>query len=149
MLLVDVAQFDGFAHFKLAAIGLFESHDEAEERGLAGAVGSNHTDNAVGGQHEVEVGEKHFVAEGFLHVLRFDDLIAQTRSVGNVDFEVLLLFLLVFVEQAVVAVEAGFSLGLAGFWSHPYPFQLAFEGLATLRGHLFFLFHALGLLFEP
>ena len=91
VLLVDVAEFDGFAEFKRSVVGRVESHDEAEQRGLTGTVGTDHADDAVRGQHEVEVGEQHLFAEGFLHMLGFNHLVAETRTVGNVNFEVLFL----------------------------------------------------------
>ena len=98
MLLVHVGQFHRFAARKGAVVGLVEAHDEAEQGGFAHAVRTNDADDAGGRQGEVEVGVEHLVAERLGHVLGLDNLVAQARAVGDEDFEVLLLFLLILVE---------------------------------------------------
>ena len=79
----------------------------------------------------------------------FDDLVAQARAVGDEYFELFLAFLLLLVQHLVVGVQTSFTLGLASLGGHAHPFQLALQGFASLRCYLFFLLHALGLLFQP
>lgn len=63
MLLVDIGQLHGFTAFKGTAIGLIESHNEAEEGGFTNTVGADYTDDTCGRQREVEVGVEHFLAK--------------------------------------------------------------------------------------
>ena len=82
-------------------------------------------------------------------MLGLDHFIAEARTIGNVDFQVLLLLFLVFVEEFVVRVQTRFSLGLTCFRSHAHPLEFALQCLATLGGHFLFLLHALRFLLEP
>ena len=132
VLLVDIAESDRLANVELPGIGLFQAHDESEERRLTRSVRTNNAHNAVGRQHKVEVAEEHLLAKSLCHMLRFNHLVAQTRSVGNEYFELLLLLFLLFVEHRLVAVQTGLSLGVARLRSHAHPFQFAFERLAAL-----------------
>ena len=147
--LVDVADADGLADGKLAAVDRFLAHDHAEEGGLTGAVGADDAHNAVGRKHEVEVVEKESVAESLGYVLRLDHLVAEARAVGDEDFELRLALLLILVEEGFVRVQTGLTLGLTRLGGHANPLQLALERLATFAGLLLFLGHALGLLVEP
>ena len=149
MLLVDIDGFDRLTDFKRAAIGLLQAHDEAEKCCLAGTVGADDTHNAVGRQHEVQVIKQQLVAEGFGHVLGFDDLVAQAGAVGDEDFEFLFLFLDSLVQQFVVTVKTCLSLGLAGLGRHTHPFELTLQGLLALALGFLLLGQALGLLFQP
>ena len=103
MVLVDVGNLHRLAHFKGTLVGVFQSHDEFEEGSFSGTVRTDHADNAVRRQHEVEVVKQHLVAERLRHVLSLDNLVSEARTVGDEDFEFLLAFLLVLVEQSVVA----------------------------------------------
>ena len=100
-------------------------------------------------QHEVQVVEKQFVAISLGHMLGFDNLVSQTRTVRNKDFQLFFLLLHIFVQEFVVRIQTSLTLGLTSLWSHANPFKLAFESLATLAGCLFLLSHALGLLVKP
>jgi len=102
VLLVYVGQFHGLAHLECAAVGLLEAHDEAEEGGLACAVRADNAHDAVGRKHEVEVGKEHLLAESLAHMQGLDDLVAQSRTVGDEYFEFLLALLLLLVEHLVV-----------------------------------------------
>ena len=82
-------------------------------------------------------------------MLGFDDLVAKTWTIGNEDFEFLLLLLLLLVEHSVVGVQTSLSLCLTSLRCHSHPFQLSFECLATFGSSLLFLSHTLGLLVEP
>ena len=147
--LVDVADADGLADGKLAAVDRFLTHDHAEEGGLTGAVGADDAHDAVGRKHEVEVVEKKSVAESLGYVLRLDHLVAKARAVGDEDFELRLALLLILVEEGFVRVQTGLTLGLTRLGGHANPLQLALKCLATFAGLLLLLRHALGLLVEP
>ena len=58
MLLIDIGEFHRLAHRERAGIGLFQAHNESEQGGLTGTVRANNSHDAVGRQHEVEVGEQ-------------------------------------------------------------------------------------------
>ena len=149
MLLVDIDRLDRLTNLKYAAVGLLQSHNQAEKGGLAGAVGADDAHDAVGRQHEVQVVKQQLVAQGFGHMLGLDDLVAQTWTVGDEDFEFLLFLLDRLVQQFVVAVQARLSLGLAGLGGHAHPFQLALQGLLALALGFLLLGEALGLLLQP
>ena len=82
-------------------------------------------------------------------MLGFDHLVAETRTVGDVDFEVLFLLLLVFVEEFVVRVQTRLTFGLTCLRCHAHPLEFSLQSLATLGSHFFFLLHALRLLLKP
>ena len=82
-------------------------------------------------------------------MLRLNHLVAQTRAVGNIDFELLLALLLLLVEHLFIRVQAGFALCLPSLGSHAHPLQLPLQGLATLRCGLLLLLHAGGFLLQP
>ena len=149
MLLVHVGHLDGFAHLKLARIGLLQAHNQAEQGGLTGAVWTDNAHDAVRRQHEVEVIEEQFLAKGFGYMLRLNHLVAQARAVGNEDFQLLLLLLHILVEQLVVRVQTGLSFGLTSLGGHAHPLQLALQRLTALAGRLLLHLHTLGLLFQP
>ena len=82
-------------------------------------------------------------------MLRLDDLVAQARTVGDEDLELLLLLLLLLAEHLLVGVETGLALGLTSLRGHAHPLQLALQRAAALRGRFLLLRHALRLLVEP
>ena len=131
MLLVNISQFYRFAYFKVAAIGLFQSHDEPKQGGLARTIRANHTHNAVGRKHEVQVVEKHFLAKCLLYMLCFDNLVAQARTVGDEYLQLLFTFLLLLSEHLFVGVETRLALGLSGLRCHVGPFQFSFKSLSA------------------
>ena len=147
--LVDVADADGLADGKLAAVDGLLTHDHAEESGLTGAVGADDAHDAVGRKHEVEVVEKEAVAESLGYVLRFDHLVTEARAIGDEDFELRLALLLILIEEGFVRVQTGLTLGLTRLGGHANPLQLALKCLTTFAGLLLLLRHALGLLVEP
>ncbi len=131
VLLVHIAQFHGGTHFERAFIGFFQAHDQAEERGLARAVGADDADDAGRRKLEIEVVEQYFVAECLAHMYGFDDIVPQPGAVGNVDFQAFFLLLAVLVHHLLVGVQTGLAFCLTCLGRHPYPFQLAFKGLAA------------------
>ena len=149
VLLVHIGYFYGLSYLELATIGRIQPHNKAEKGGFTRSVRTNNAYNTIRRQHEVKVVKQEFVAKSFCYMLSLNNLVAQTGTVGDEDFELLFFLLHVFVQQFVVRVQTGFSLCLTGFGSHTHPLQLAFQRLAAFAGSLFFLLHALGLLFEP
>ena len=147
--LVDIRQLHRFAHLERTSIGLLQSHNHAEEGGLSCSVRTNDAHNAVGRKREFEVLDEHLIAIGLRYAVSLDDLVAQARTVGNEDFQLLLTFLLLFVQHLVVGVQASFSLCLTGFRRHTHPFQLSFQCLPALRSHFLLHLHAFCLLLEP
>ena len=115
MLLIHIGNLDCLSHLKGSSVSLFQSHDESEKRGLTCTIRPNHTHNAVGWQHEIEVIEEYFVAECLLHMLCLDNLIAQSGTIRNEYLKFLLAFLLLHTQHLLVGIQAGFALGLACF----------------------------------
>ena len=147
--LIHVGNFYRFAYGKRALVGFLQAHYQAEKRGLAGTVRTDDTHNAVGRKHKVEVIEEQLFSVSLLHVLGFDNLVAEARTVGDKDFELFFALLLVLVEQTVVARQTSLALGVTSLGSHTHPFKLALKRLAALACLLLFLSHALCLLVEP
>ena len=149
VLLVHVGQLHRGSHAERAAGGFLESHDHAKEGGLARTVRADHAHDARRGQRELQPLVQHAVAEGFRDLVRLDHHVAQTRTVGDEDFELLLFLLRILVHHPVVGRQTGLRLGVAARGRHAHPLQLAFEGLAALRLLLLLHGHARGLLVEP
>ena len=76
VLLVHIGKLHGLTHLEVAAVGLLQSHDEAEEGSLSGSVRTDDTHDAVRRKHEVEVIEEHLLSESLLYVLSLDHLVA-------------------------------------------------------------------------
>ena len=149
MLLVYVCQFHGLSYLESTFVYGFQSHNQAEQGSLAGTVRTDYTDNAVRGQHEIQVIEQQLVTVSFRHSFGLNHLVAQTGTVRNKDFQFLFLFLHILVQQLVIGVQTGLSFRLTGFGSHAHPVQLAFQGLAAFACHFLFHLHTFGLLFQP
>ena len=149
VLLVNISQLHGLTHLECAAICLIQAHNEAEEGSLTGSVRTNHTYDAVRRKHEVEVVEENLFAERLLYMLSLNHLVAQTRTVRDEDFQLLLALLLLLVEHLLVRVQTSLTLSLTCLRCHANPFQLTLQSLAALRGSLLLLNHSLGLLVEP
>src|SRR5262249_35090635 len=75
--LVDIAELHRGTDAQGTAIGLLLSRDHAEERGLAGAVGSDDADDAARRQLEGEIVDQQPLAEALLQVCRLDDQVTQ------------------------------------------------------------------------
>ena len=82
-------------------------------------------------------------------MLGFDNLVAQTGTIGNKNFQLFLFFLNIFVQQLIVRIQTCLSFGLTCLRCHTYPFKLTFQGLTALAGCFFFHLHTFGLLLQP
>ena len=149
VLLVYIGHFHSLSYFKLTFIHTFQSHNQAEQRRLSGTVRTDNSHDTVRRQHEVQVVEKQFVAIRLGHMLGFDNLVSQTRTVRDKNFQLFFLLLHIFVQEFVVRIQTSLTLGLTSLRSHAHPFQLAFQRLTTFAGRLLFHFHTLGLLLQP
>ena len=56
-------------------------------------------------------------------MLRLNDFITQAGSVRDEDLQFCFTLFLVFVQQGLVSVQAGFPLGMSGLGSHIDPLQ--------------------------
>ena len=149
MLLVHVGQLDGGPHAERTARRSVQPHDHPEKGGFARPVGTDHAHDAGGRQRKFEVLVQHAVAESLRDVVRLDHHVAQTRTVGDEDFEFLLFLFRILVHQFVIGRKTRLRFGMASRRGHAHPLQLAFERLAALRLLLLLHGHALGLLVEP
>ena len=76
MRLVGITDCHGFTHFESSLVDAFHAHDHLEQGGFTGPVRTDHADDAVRRQHEVEIVKQQFAAECLCHVLGFDYLVA-------------------------------------------------------------------------
>ena len=93
--------------------------------------------------------EQQLVAVRLRNIIEKNDLVAELRTIRNVDFEISLLLLAVLAGELLIRAESGLRLRVTGLRSHSDPLQLSFQCLSALA--FLFLFHlqALGLLLQP
>ena len=120
--LVDVAEMHRLADLDRAGIGLVLPGDHPEQRGLAGAVGANHPDNATRRQLEGEVIDQQAVAEPLGQPLEIDHVLAKPLGDGNRDLRGLGLFFARLLQQVFVTLVARLGFGLAGLRRSRDPF---------------------------
>jgi hypothetical protein len=113
--LIDVGDIDSFADAESSGIGLFLSDDHSKERGFAGAVRADDTDDATGREIECKSAEELFVAEGFGEVFGFDDKLSEFAGDGDLDLSGVVAFVVLLGGEFVVALESSFVFGGAGF----------------------------------
>src|SRR3546814_7429885 len=87
--LVEVGEVDRLAHLEGAAVGLLLAGDHPEQRRLAGAVRTDHADDAGGRELEGEVLYEEAVAVALRHVVGLDHHAAEPAPVGELDLELL------------------------------------------------------------
>src|SRR5207247_9382620 len=135
--LVDVAEPYRRADAEAAAIGLLLLGDDAGQRGLAGAVGSDHSDDAARRQAEAEVVDQQAIAIALPQMLALDYQVAQPRPGRDDDLGRFGRLLAGLGEQRLVGGDARLALGLAGARRLAEPFQLVLPG--PLAGALLLL----------
>src|SRR6266542_5211475 len=136
-------------HAQRALVGLLLSRDHPEQRGLARAVGPDHTDDAAPGKAEVEILNQQPVAVALEEMLGLDHDVAEPRPLRNDDLRRAVPLLASLREERLVRLQACLGLGLARAGRHAYPFELVLERALARRFLLLFLGEALALLLEP
>ncbi len=131
-----------------AGIGLFLPGDHAEERRLAGSVGTDDADDAAGRKLERKIVDQQPVAVSLLQPVGLDDDIAETLAGGNHDLSVAGAPFGRRLDQFVVGLDAGLRLGLARLGALAHPFALTRQRPLAGRFLASLLGHALGLLFQ-
>src|SRR5579884_3115230 len=147
--LIHIAKLHRLAERDRARVRLLLADDQLEQSRLAGAVRSDHADDAAARQPETEIFEQDFVAVGLADALRLDDHVAEARSRRNINLQILDPPLLLLIHQLFVAIEPRLALGLARLGRHANPFQLALQRLPPLGFGLFFLLQPHLLLLQP
>ena len=132
MLLVNICNLNCLTYLKRSGIDFLQAHNQTEQSGFTRTVRADDTDNAVWRKREVQVIKQQFVAERLCYVMGLNDLVAQTRTVGDEYLKFLLLGLNVLIHQFVVRVQTGLTLGLTSLRRHTHPLQLTLQGLAAL-----------------
>ena len=149
MLLIHIGYLHRVAHVYGAGVGSVKSHNEPEERSLTCTIRAYHTHDACRWEHEIEILEKELVAIRLANIMKLDDLVTQVRSVRDIYFQIIFLFLDVGRSELLISAQTGFLLGLTSLRGHPNPFKLSFKGLSALAFLFFFHSQALALLVEP
>ena len=144
-----MADLNGLAQLQRAAVRLLLSRDHPEQRRLAGAVRTDHADDAAARQREVQILDEQVVAVALLEVPRLDDDVAEPRAGSDVDLRRLDLLGALLAQQLLVGVEPRLPFGLARARRHADPFELALERSLPFRLGLFLLRESVLLLFEP
>ena len=85
--LVDVRELDGVPDPQRAGVGLLLAGDHPQQRGLAGAVRTDHADDPAAGQVEAQVVDQHAVAVGLAQAVRLDHVLAEPRAGRDVDLD--------------------------------------------------------------
>ena len=130
------AEFDGRSDIDFTGIRSFFTGDHLEERGLTGAVRTDHADDGSGRNGEAQIIDQETIAETLRNILEFDDFIAEAVSHRDEDF-VGFVALLVFVARHFFeAVQTSLALGLSALGILTNPFKLV---LHCLDAGVFFL----------
>src|SRR5262249_42334456 len=116
-------------------VGSFLLGDHAEQRGLAGAVGADHADDAARRQLEGEIVDQLAIAIALAEALEVDDVLAEPLGDGNDDLRGLGLLLARLLQQFLIALVARLGFGLTGLRRRRDPFLLARQRL-LMRGVL-------------
>src|ERR1700732_1341752 len=104
--LVDIAEMHALADRDGALVRLLLPGDHAEQRGLAGAVRTDHADDAAGRQLEGEIVDQEPVAISLGQSLEIDHVLTEPLGHGNGDLRGLGLLLDGELHQILVALEA-------------------------------------------
>src|SRR4029453_13131123 len=147
--LVDIAQLHRRADRESARIRLVLAGDHLEQRGLAGAVGPDHADDAARRQVEGEVVDQQPIAEALGDPLRRDDVIAEPRSGRDDDLRLLERRLLLLGHHLLVGCDARLALGASRLGALAHPFQLTLQRAPARVGCLLLQRQPLVLLLQP
>ena len=108
----------------LAVVGLLGAGDHLEQRGLAGAVGTDDADDGAGRDDEVEVVDQQAVAEALGDVLELDHVVAQALARRDEDFVGFVAALVFDRLQVFEARQARLALAAAALGVLARPLQL-------------------------
>ncbi len=149
MLLIHIGEFHSLSDAYLSAVGFLKPHDKAEQSSLTSSIRADDTHNPSRRKHKRKMLEQQLVSVGLGHILEFDHFVAKLRPIGNIDLKAGLLLLAVLACKLLISSDPGLGFCLSGLGSHPYPFELSFEGLSALA--FLFLLHLkpFGLLLKP
>src|SRR5664280_3756463 len=147
--LVDIAEMHALADRDGALVRLLLPGDHPEQRGLAGAVGADHPDDAARRQFEGEVIDQKPVAEPLGQALEIDHVLTEALGHGNRDLRGLGLLLIGLLQQVLIALVARLGFGLPRFRRGRDPFLLALQRTLVRDILAAFLREALLLLRQP
>src|SRR5690348_14027824 len=91
--LVDIAEVHRFTDLDRALIRFLLRGDHPEQRGLAGAVRTDHADDAAGRQLESQFVDEKIVAETFADIVKVDHVLTEPLRDRNDDLRALSLLL--------------------------------------------------------
>ena len=111
--LVHKGHSRGLADHDFAAVRLFFTANQFEQRRFTGTVGADDADDSACRNFEAQVVDQEAVAKRLAHALEFDDLIAQALGHGNENLLRLIALLVFKVRQFLEAGQARLALGLA------------------------------------
>ena len=142
--LIHICNVDGLADRDRARIWLLVAGQQPEQRRLAGAVRTDHSDDPARRQAEREIVEQQRVAVGLDESIGLDDLRTQAPRHRDGDLQRTGSMLGVsgpamFRQQLLIRADACPALRLSCPWRHAHPLQLASQragsnvGLALLR----------------
>ena len=120
-----------------------------EQRGLAGAVRADHADDPTRGQGEAEVVDQDAIAVGLAELVCLDDGVAQPRTGGDVNLDLVELDVAVLREQGLVGVQAGLRLVATRAGVEPDPLELLVDRAPANALLLLLLLQPGALLLEP
>jgi hypothetical protein len=149
--LVHEGELHRIAQPDLALVGLLHAGDQLEQGRLAGAVGPDHADDAVGRQLERQALEQDLFAVLLLQVLHLEHQVAEPRARRDLDMGVGLggAGVLLLAHHLVIGRQAGLGLGLAGLGARAHPLEFAGQGALARLALALLLHDALGLLLQP
>ena len=88
MLLVNIGNLHRLPYFYTSAVRLLKAHNQAEESGLSGTVRSDYTHYACRWKNKVQMFEEELVPIGFAHIVELYNLVAEVRSVRDIDLKI-------------------------------------------------------------
>src|SRR5713101_5299560 len=147
--LVDITQLHRRPDGERPRIGLVLADDHLEQGRLAGAVGTDHADDAAGRQVEGEVVDQEPIAEALGDLLRRDDVVAEPRAGGDDDLRLIECRLLLLGHHLLVGRDARLALGAPRMSALAHPFQFALQGAAARIRRFFLERQPLVLLLQP
>src|SRR4051812_38432072 len=132
-----------------ALVRSFLLGDHAEQRGLAGAVRTDHADDAAGRQLEGEILDQFAIAKSLAQMFEVDHVLTEPLGHRNGDLRDLGLLFAGLLQQLLVALVPRLGFGLAGLGRSRDPLLLALERALMRRLLAAFLRQTLLLLRQP